>query len=66
MKKQEMLQKIKEKVDNINDERKKKVIATIVNKDGWYNEVNYNTFTSILFDLGYDKEEIKNIYIEII
>ena len=47
---------------NIKDYKKRKVITSIINNEFWYKEIDFDTFISILLDLGYTKEEAKGMY----
>ena len=64
--KEKIIEEIKSRVSIIEDEKKQRIIKTIVNNDSWYNDENFDTVSSILFDLGYSKAEIKKIYITLI
>lgn len=60
---EEFLQEeLSKKLELLDDERKKKVIKTIINKDKWYMNIDIEMFISILCDLGIDKESAINIY----
>lgn len=60
--KEKIMTDIKSKLDNIEDERKKKIITSIINNENWYKEISFDTFISILLDLNYSKEEAKDMY----
>ena len=62
MNKEMILKDIESKIDLITDNRKQKVIKTIISKKDWFKVISYDTFISILNDLGYSKEEYNNIY----
>lgn len=51
-----------DKVSSLKDERKKKIIKTIISKDKWYMDIEIEMFISILYDLGIDKESAINLY----
>ena len=61
--KEKILERIKNKVNSISDERKRKLITSIINKKDWYLHLDLDTFNSILKDLGFEKEDIKAFYI---
>lgn len=50
------------KVKLLKDEKKRKVIETIIKKDKWYMDVDIEMFISILYDLGIDKNSSIEIY----
>ena len=50
------------KVKLLKDEKKRKVIETIIKKDKWYMDVDIEMFISILYDLGIDKTNAIDIY----
>ena len=50
------------KVKLLKDEKKRKVIETIIKKDKWYMDVDIEMFISILCDLGIDKNSSIEIY----
>ena len=56
-------QDIKFRVNQIEDEQKKKIIKTIIDKKEWYYAIKFDTYISIMQDLGYDIKETKDIYI---
>ena len=64
--KEKILEEIKNRITTIKDDRKKKLITSIINNPLWYYKEDFNIVSSILFDLGYKKEEIKRIYITLI
>ena len=51
-----------DKVSSLKDERKKKIIKTIISKDKWYMDIEIEMFISILYDLGIDKKNAIDIY----
>ena len=51
-----------DKVNMLQDERKKKIIRTIISKDKWYMDIDIEMFISILYDLGIDKTNAIDIY----
>ena len=51
-----------DKVSSLKDERKKKIIKTIISKDKWYMDIEIEMFISILYDLGIDKKNAIYIY----
>lgn len=51
-----------DKVNMLQDERKKKIIKTIISKDKWYMDIDIEMFISILYDLGIDKKNAIDIY----
>ena len=51
-----------DKVNLLKDERKKKIIKTIISNDKWYMNVDVEMFISILYDLGIDKKNAIDIY----
>ena len=51
-----------DKVNMLQDERKKKIIKTIISKDKWYMDIEIEMFISILYDLGIDKKYAIYIY----
>lgn len=53
---------LNKRLEFLDDERKKKVINTIINKDKWYMNIDIEMFISILYDLGIDKENAIDIY----
>ena len=55
--KDKILKELKDRTDNILDDKKKKVIKSIINQIDWYKAVSLDTFLSILDDLGYDTNE---------
>lgn len=61
-----ILDEINDRVPSIKDERKKKLITSILKKNDWYLSINLDTFISILIDLGYSKEEALNIYKDLV
>ena len=61
--KDNILKELKDRTDNILDDKKKKVIKSIINQIDWYKAVSLDTFLSILDDLGYDTNEAKNLYV---
>ena len=50
------------KVKLLKDEKKRKVIETIIKKDKWYMDIEIEMFISILYDLGIDKNSSIEIY----
>ena len=58
-----ILKELKDRADNISDDKKKKVIKSIINQIDWYKFVSLDTFLSVLDDLGYDTDEAKNLYV---
>lgn len=50
------------RLDILDDERKKKIIKTIITKEKWYMYIDIEMFISILYDLGIDKESAINLY----
>ena len=52
-----VLSDINSRIQYINDERKRKLINSIIKEDNWYLKISLDTFVSILLDLGYKKEE---------
>ena len=61
-----MKEELIKRVCNIKNERKKKVITSILSNDNWYKELSIETILSILLDLGYDSKDAKRIYIELL
>ncbi len=61
-----ILDEINDRVPSIKDERKKKLITSILKKNDWYLSINLDTFISILIDLGYSKEDALNIYKDLV
>ena len=55
-------EELSKKIELLQDERKKKVIKTIINKDKWYMDINIEMFISILYDLGIDKDNAITLY----
>lgn len=53
---------LSKKIELIGDERKKKIIKTIISKDKWYMDIDIEMFISILYDLGIDKDSAIDIY----
>lgn len=51
------------RLNKIEDKRKQKLISTIIKKDKWYNNIDFDTYISIMQDLGYNNDEAKEIYI---
>ena len=62
MEMKKILEEIDYKAKLIKDDRKKKVITSILKKDKWYNELNFDTILSIMLDLGYNKQQAIDIY----
>ena len=62
----EIANEIVNRINNITDERKKKLITSILKKDNWYVNVSFDTAISILMDLGYSKEEAILIFKQLI
>jgi len=60
-----MMNELLKRVNNIKDEKKKKVIASILKNKNWYKELSMDTSLSILIDLGYKIDEAKKIYISL-
>lgn len=58
-----ILKELKDRADKISDDKKKKVIKSIINQIDWYKFVSLDTFLSVLDDLGYDTDEAKNLYV---
>lgn len=54
---------LEHRLNKIEDKRKQKLISTIIKKDKWYNNINFDTYISIMQDLGYNNDEAKEIYI---
>ncbi len=52
-----LLNNIKSKIQYVTDERKRKLINSILNEDKWYLKISFDTFINILLDLGYKKED---------
>ena len=50
------------RLSNIKDERKKKILSSILKDDTWFLKVKFDTAISILMDLDYSKEEAIKIY----
>lgn len=61
--KDKILKELKDRADKISDDKKKKVIKSIINQIDWYKFVSLDTFLSVLDDLGYDTDEAKNLYV---
>lgn len=59
MKKENILAEFNNKLTNITDPKKKKVIKIILNNSNWYLAVTIDIFINILFDLGYSIEIYK-------
>lgn len=54
---------LEHRLNKIEDKRKQKLISTIIKKDKWYNNIDFDTYISIMQDLGYNNDEAKEIYI---
>jgi len=61
--KDKILMDLKDKSDKILDDKKRKVIKSIINYIDWYKFVSLDTFLSVLDDLGYDEDEAKELYV---
>lgn len=61
-----ILSELEEKVKELNDSKKRKIIETIIKNKNWYFDINFDMFYNILLDLGYEKEEILKKYKELI
>ena len=57
-----VLNDINSRIKYINDERKRKLINSIIKEDNWYLKISLDTFVSILLDLGYKKGEAISIF----
>ena len=64
--KEKILKEIEDKVSNINDIRKKRLITSILKNPSWYYIEDFDFVCNILSDLGYSKEQIKKIYITLV
>ena len=61
--KDRVIQELKDRTNLIYDEKKRKIISSIINHADWYKVVTLDTFISILNDLNYNVDEAKNIYV---
>lgn len=61
-----ILNEISEKVKKLEDNKKRKIIQTILKNKKWYIDINFDMFYDILLDLGYDKDNVFKIYKELI
>ena len=59
--------RLEEILNNCQKEEKEKyhLIKIILSDDEWYNKVDTDDIISILVDLGYTKEEAKDIYMKL-
>ena len=55
-------QEISNRLELIEDQRKKKVISSILKNNKWYIDLNLEVVINILMDLGFSKEQSINIY----
>ena len=62
----ELLKEVDNRVEKINDPKKKEIINDILSKPNWYKFVSLKTAVGILTSLGYNKEEAIEIYKAII
>lgn len=60
---QDMIMDLESRLENIQDKKKKNLILSIIRKDKWYSSINFDTYVSIMQDLGYDQNEAKKIYV---
>ena len=64
--KKNLLEDISNRLSNITDDRKRKLVTSILKKDNWYEIIDFDTVISILMDLGYTKEEAVSFYEKLI
>ena len=64
--KKNLLEDISNRLSNITDDRKRKLITSILKKDNWYEIIDFDTVISILMDLDYTKEEAVSFYEKLI
>ena len=62
MVKKEVLKDIKNKVDNLDSNKKNDLIKTITKNEIWYYDMDIDSVIDILITLGYDKNTAINIY----
>lgn len=62
MSKEQILNELINKANNIKDTRKKELILLIFKNSNWYNEVDADMFYSLLKSLNYNINDIKKIY----
>ena len=60
---QNMMKNIESRLNQIQDQEKKKLISTIIKNEKWYRDINFDTYISIMQDLGYNQNEAKDIYV---
>lgn len=58
-----MMKNIESRLNQIQDQEKKKLISTIIKNEKWYRDINFDTYISIMQDLGYNQNEAKDIYV---
>ena len=61
-----ILNELYEKVKQLENNKKRKIIETILKNKNWYIDIDFDMFYDILLDLGYDKESIFKIYKELV
>lgn len=62
MNKEAILKEINNKLSCLNDLKKKKLIATILQNPYWYIDLKTDIVINIFLDLGYNKEETLELY----
>lgn len=62
MKREVILKEINNKINYINDLKKKKLISVILSNPFWYIDLKTDVVINILLDLGYNNEEALELY----
>lgn len=62
MKPKEWLEEVNDRIEALDDPRKKKIISSILKNSRWYLEMDVDIVISILIDLGFNKTQSVEIY----
>lgn len=60
--KKNLLEEINKNVANCRDNNKRKIIKNIIQFNDWFVKMDINLFVSILYDIGYSKEQALKYY----